>query len=159
MTMRKLSIGIVASAFCVLAMCSGCASQPPDVEGVLQLPLQATTAAGHVYRLKNATFQITGAAIRTLSSEASVPTATSVLANLPIGSYTIALQPGWTLARLDGAGTEQTVSAQLVSAGTMPFSIQSQQLTPVTFTFETDGTVVMMGEGTLGVNIAVNERD
>jgi hypothetical protein len=81
--------------------------------GSLSLPLRATAASGHVYRLREAFFSITntanGETVAVLSSEDDLSRAvlTSIIQT---GEYTVTLQPGWFMERLisSGGGTGGT---------------------------------------------------
>jgi hypothetical protein len=74
--------------------------------GSLQMPLQAVAASGHVYRLRNAVFQVTNFA----SGESSFlfsendPNSVLLTAILNTGDYTVTLQPGWFMERLVSGG-------------------------------------------------------
>jgi hypothetical protein len=126
------------------------AGAPPV--GVLQMPLVAT-AEGNTYRLRHATFTVTGPTAATLDSEAQ-PDAASLTATLTTGAYSIALAPGWSLERLDGGGAV-VVSAALTSPNPTTFTIAAAATTMVAYQFTTDGRVVTFNMGTLEVTIGV----
>jgi hypothetical protein len=123
-----------------------------QANGVLQMALTAS-AEGHTYRLRHATFAITGATSATLDSEAQ-PDATSLTATLATGAYSIELAPGWSLERLDAAGPV-TVAATLTSPNPTTFTIATGATTTVAYQFATDGTMVSFGQGALEVTIGV----
>jgi hypothetical protein len=120
--------------------------------GVLQMALTAS-AEGHTYRLRHATFAITGTSSATLDSEAQ-PDATSLTATLATGAYSIELAPGWSLERLDAAGPV-TVAATLTSPNPTTFAIATGATTTVAYQFATDGATVSFGQGALEVTIGV----
>src|SRR5262249_49773628 len=115
-------LGLAASAAVL-----GCALEPgSDTEtttsdgsrntGTGRLELQGPAANGTVYRLRQATFTISTTPPTTLSSDANPANATALTATLPAGSYSVSLQNGWVLDRVNAQGTTQPVVANLVSA-------------------------------------------
>ena len=135
----------------------GC-NREPDATGAIKMQLR-TDVNGNSYRLRDATFTISqgGAPVAAINTEAN-PNATSVQQTLAAGSYDINLATGWRLEKMiAGSGGFQTVSAQLVSANPVPGTITSGQTTPVAYAFRTDGTVIVVGDGTLNLTIEVTD--
>jgi hypothetical protein len=120
-------------------------------EGNLSMQL-STEVNGVVYRLREALFEVSGPESLTLSSGDSP----SVEQLLDAGDYTVNLNDGWRLEREFPSGF-QTVAAELVSPNPAPFTVLAGQTTNVTYAFETDGTIVSLGEGTLDLRIQVTE--
>ena len=120
-------------------------------EGTLSMRL-STEVNGVTYRLREALFEVSGAESLTLSSGDSP----SIEQLLTAGDYTVNLSDGWRLEREFPSGF-QTVAAELVSPNPAPFTVVAGQTTDVAYVFETDGTIVSMGEGTLNLRIQVNE--
>jgi hypothetical protein len=90
----------------VLALLAGCSSgqsgaPTPLDTGTFRMALTATTN-GHTYRLRQATFQITGPTSTVLDTEAQPDTA-ALTATLNTGSYSVLLGGPWFLERLDPA--------------------------------------------------------
>jgi hypothetical protein len=141
---------------CLLVAAFGGCTRESDATGVITMQLR-TDAGGNSYRLRSATFNVlqAGATVAAIDTETD-PTATSVQQALAAGSYTVNLTAGWRLEKLIG-GSFQTVSAQLVSANPVPVTITSGQTTPVAYAFQTDGTVVVVGDGTLDLTIQVTD--
>jgi hypothetical protein len=110
---------------------------------------------GNTYRLRNARFDVTGPQNITLDSETDL-TLTTLTATLSTGDYTINLEPGWSLERLD-AGNFDVVDATLTSANPRPFQILGGGTTNVAYQFSTSGMLVTIGTGTLDVSIEVTE--
>ncbi len=135
----------------------GTSSAHEDVGGLLQMPLTAVSASGRLYRLRNATFDITGAQSTSLSSETN-PAAQDLVTNLPPGSYSIQLRAGWRMERQSDAGF-LAVDAALTSSQAVMFLIMDHQITNVAFRFAVAGDVVVVGNGTLDVGITIDERD
>jgi hypothetical protein len=87
-----------------------CSSDSPDKggeeadAGTLSLALQATSASGSVYRLRDARFRInnvnTGDVVKTLKSESGLAEAQELTTLLNTGDYTVTLLPGWRLERI-----------------------------------------------------------
>ncbi|MEM7158238.1 MAG: hypothetical protein AAF799_35690 [Myxococcota bacterium] len=125
--------------------------------GTLRMGLSGTDDEGRQYVLTDAVFDVTGQENVQLST-ASLPTPTTpIVAGLGNGAYQIELQPGWVLQRLDPAGTQSIplTSAMLTSANPVDFSIIAFDTTNVTFVFSVDGEEVVIGEGTLEVDIDI----
>ncbi|MET0283788.1 MAG: hypothetical protein ABW352_04940, partial [Polyangiales bacterium] len=67
----------------------------PDLSASVRLPLQTSSDDGTTYLLRDATLELSGAAMLTLSGadkELSTP--------LPAGSYTLFLRPGYRVIEL-----------------------------------------------------------
>lgn len=148
------SISLVVLASVVTL--AGCGSSRTKTEpvGKLQMNLVGQGSDGLTYRLTNGTFQITGHASATLSTETN-PDATVLSIDLPAATnYSILLEAGWALQRLEG-GVWVPQAAALISANPASFTIMASQTTTVTFVFEVDGGTVGIGPGTLDVLIDV----
>jgi hypothetical protein len=144
---------------------AGCALSPEDDEisrtgsdesgtGSVRLDLQGTASNGTVYRLSNATFTINTTPPTIVSSDGANAAATTIVQQLPAGSYNITLEPGWVLDRMNGA-TSTAVVATLANSAVQMFSIQEARTTSVTYQFRTSGVVITTG--TLNVGIGVTE--
>ncbi|WP_437954843.1 hypothetical protein WME76_25130 [Sorangium sp. So ce119] len=114
-----------------------------------------TQANGRVYRLSNAVFSVEGPIVTYLSSSDD-PGETALTAALPVGDYTSFLETGWVLERDDG-GTFVPVQATLVSGNPALFTIHEGATTALVYRFQTDGTVVTIGDGQLDISIEVTE--
>jgi hypothetical protein len=138
----------------------GCQDQPVSESeqqmGTVRLPL-VTSADG--YRLIDATFVIksqAGTLIATLDSE-SAPDAQALTAALNQGTYTVGLQDGWTLSKIENGGTETAVRAALTSVNPQTFQINTGLDTDISFSFTTDLGIVTIGEGSVNVGVDVSE--
>jgi hypothetical protein len=151
---------ILGALTCALAI-GACRNKPDVTVGSVSLPLQAAAASGNIYQLRNATFLLVGGASTvTLSSASSPDTATALVApNLPVGSYTAELLPGWTMVRVLAGAPVQSVQAALLSANPTSFSVASMTDTTVGFAFEAQGDVVDTSQGNARIVITVTERD
>lgn len=133
---------------------SACSDLPDLPIGQMQLALTSGAGDTH-YRLAKADFALSGAAELDLSTDDAAASDT-LQRSLPVGDYSVELQPGWQLERLSAAGS-QIVAADLASANPMSFSITAGQLTTLTFQFKTKGTPPPDGsDGQLRVGIAVD---
>lgn len=152
-------LALTAGTLAVTGCASGAGDQGSDEAhegnvGTVALSLTGQ-ANGKTYRLRHATFDVTGPTTTTLDSETD-PNGTILAATLATGGYSITLQDGWSLERLDPMGA-QTVSAQLGSPNPQSFMIGSGSTARVAFQFVTDGTIVNIGTGTLEVSIGVTD--
>lgn len=121
-----------------------------------QVSLALTAVSGTTtYRLADATFDIEGPTATVLSS-ADDPSITVLTAELATGNYLSTLQGGWQLERFDGTAFVP-VEATLVSANPADFTITDGQVTDLVYQFDTDGTIVTIGTGSLNISIDVNE--
>jgi hypothetical protein len=137
-----------------LAACAGTKGSPAESgSGHLSVALTAA-AGGHLYRLRDAMFDVSGPTPTTLSSETDAG-ADLVSGLLSPGDYVVALRDGWRLERED---TEPaiTVDAALTSRNpTSPLPVRAGRTTPVVFQFSTSGVPVTFGK--LDISIQVNE--
>jgi hypothetical protein len=131
---------------------SGAPGAKNKAMGTIRMTLTAQTN-GTTYRLRNAIFDISGVVSLSLDSETN-PNASVLSATLPAGNYSIYLQDGWFLERLDGT-TFVVVDATLVSPNPTSFAIVTATTTNVLYQFATNGTIVSIGSGTLDVSIDV----
>jgi hypothetical protein len=122
--------------------------------GSLRMALSAS-ANGRTYRLRQATFTVSGPTSTVLETEAQ-PDAPALTATLDVGSYTIQLGGSYFLERVAGSGPVR-VAATLTSPNPAAFQITAGVTTGVAFQFSTDGTVVTIGTGSVSVTTQVNE--
>jgi hypothetical protein len=146
--------GCLAAAAALLGASLGCSpggpasDAPLRPEGSLTLALR-TEALGAVYRLRDATFEVTGAEEVTLWSE-TAPDAPLIRQSLRSGAYRVALQPNWRLERsTDGEASFATVMAELTSHPSKSFNILGGRSTPVSYQFR------VAGRGDLELSIEV----
>ncbi|WP_437779196.1 hypothetical protein [Sorangium sp. So ce1097] len=110
---------------------------------------------GRVYRLSNALFAIEGPIFTYLSSS-DRPDETVLSAALPTGDYQGFLEPGWVLERYEG-DTFVPVQAALISPNPAGFTIFDGATTELVYRFQTDGTIITIGNGQLDISIEVTE--
>jgi hypothetical protein len=156
MTKQGIGIALMLGAVALATVSTSCSSAGDDKTesqvGTLNMPL-VSQANGVTYRLRNAVFVVNGPQAAVLSSEDD-PNATTISAELESGDYSIDLQDGWTLERLDGTAFVQ-VDATLISPDPTTFHISANTPTGVTYQFSTNGVIVSIGKGTLNVGISV----
>jgi len=130
--------------------------------GTLSVALTATTTSGTTYRLRMATFTVTGPQSATLSTEPNID-ATVLSQTLTEGTgYSVTLGSvagsSWYIERLDDAGPT-TVNASLIGPVTRSFFIPANGVTNVAYSFNVDGKPIVLGQGRLDVTVNVNECD
>jgi hypothetical protein len=112
-TMQYVHVLAVGSALATLAGCvqpGPAESEQPREFATLGMPL-VTQANGVTYRLREATFNVSGPVSVLLSSDTD-PLADAITATLPTGDYTVLLEPGWTLTREDASGIPDPVQPE-----------------------------------------------
>lgn len=141
---------------CFTAACSVDSTQNESV-GQVKMNLTGTSIEGNIYRLRAATFSISGPTAVVLDTETD-PDLTVLSADLPVGDYTSTLTGPWYLERADGMGAFTPVAATLISENPLPFAILPSTATDVVYQFATDGTVVTIGDGSVNISIDVIEQ-
>jgi hypothetical protein len=132
-----------------------------SVTGDLRLPL--VTPGQNAYRLRYATFNIQGGpgggVFVSLDTESDLA-ALEMRATLPQGAYTITLNDGWFIEKLDqDAGIVPTINAALLSDNPRTFDILDEQLTSLVYEFATNEGTVRLGEGDVSLSLAVTPND
>jgi len=122
--------------------------------GTLSLSL-ATTSQGRNYRLRQASFDISGPSHSVLDNEQN-PDAPSLSTQLDPGSYEITLNGPWFLERLDADGPVR-LTASLTSANPARVEITAGSTSSVVFRFATDGTMVTVGGGALAIGVEIDD--
>ena len=176
----------VASTALAAVLVGGCGgvAEPGTEVGELGLTLLTTGDSGVEYRLRNALFLIRGPENVDVCSEDSLDES-FIVVPLESGDYQVTLNGGSGGAGGDGgaggmAGTVGSggtgtdcepwfleysangrpfapIEARLVSDNPADATIDTDQITLVTFVFEVDGRLINFGPGTLAINIDVTE--
>jgi hypothetical protein len=94
-----------------------------DLSGAVRIPLEASAPDGTSYRLKGATFEISGSAMVTLSDGDAREQADELVSPLPAGGYSLYLKPGWELVSIAADGTVTTLTATSVARNPTPFNV------------------------------------
>ena len=160
--MKAFSLWMILAATLPLAAvstsCGDSSSQEASALGNLQLRLLGHSSSGLAYRLRQATFEITGTSTATLSSETDRD-AESLVEELPVGPYEVSLSTGWFLEKQASDGTFERVKAVLTSANPTQFSIAEQQTTKVQFAFKAGDDVIEVGDGQLEIGIVIVDQN
>ncbi len=146
-------MGLLGAA--ALPACGSDVPQETKRSGTLQVALTGVSNSGAQYRLSNGTFNVVGPTSTSFSTETD-PDSSSILVDLAAGDYEITLEDGWVLEKLVG-GEYVPTEATLESPNPAMFSIASSTQTGVLFQFHSEGEVVELGDGTLEVDIAVDD--
>ena len=145
------SLALVCS---FLLACGG--AEVPEI-GEVDLALVGTTSSGAVYRLRDARFSVRGREVVTIAAGDFPANADTIGVPLAAGAYTITLESGWTLARVEGSTETAVRDARLVSTNPASFAVAEGIATPVTFRFETAGEPLELTPGSLAIDISVDE--
>jgi hypothetical protein len=144
--------------WCVAALVIACGHQgDPEGEadfGSVSLPL-VTTSGSVQYRLSDAVISLDGPTSTQMASSGD-PAEGVLTATLVAGDYSATLEPGWVLERDAGSGF-RAVQAELLSPNPHPVTIRSGVTTALTYRFETDGTIIAVGDGELQIDLQVVE--
>jgi hypothetical protein len=161
--MARQLLGVTVLSL-VLAACS---STPIDssneqgsteeAAGSLSLPL--TTQVGSVtYRLRLASFVISGPNLKTARTVKPLDDAPNHLETLPVGSYSIQLQNGWVLEKRDVSEKLYTaVKAQLVTDNPLAVDVDGKIVADAFFGFATTSGDVVLGSGAANIRIGVQD--
>jgi hypothetical protein len=130
--------------------------------GSVTLALQATSTSGKVYRLRNASFVLTGPSSVTLQTPTPAVNDSEqfLRTTLLSGNYSALLEPGFEMWRIAPDGSEGVIAAELTSGNPIEFRVMEGSETPVVFSFavEDDGNV-SFGSGSARVEIEVGEGE
>jgi hypothetical protein len=152
----------VTASLAIALLCGACSthseSSPAASIGKLEMPL-LTTANGATYRLVNVQGYINGGPNNYYNYVyESNPDETTLAVDLPVGNYSIYLN-SWSLQRADADGVFQPVVAQMESYYSQYFTIYNGTSTTVSFSFMTDGIIVVVGSGHLNIVAHVDVAD
>ena len=160
---RRIGVALILGALSIGAAigCSG--DDGPSVAptgsqtqlGSISMPLRGQVD-GITYRLRDAVFSISGPQAASLDSEAD-PDASVLSVQLPGGGYSIDLQDGWRLERLDGMNFV-TVQATLISPDPAGAQVLASATTRVSFVFSTDDGIITLEPGVLEIGIEVQRN-
>jgi hypothetical protein len=147
----------IAIATLSAALAAACAVEET---GDLHLSLTGTGRySGTEYRLRNAELVVSGGgATRVYSTEVD-PERTVITTPLPTGEYGLYVSGSWFLERRQGDGTFEIVSATFISNNPQGFTIVDGESTRVPLRFNVGVELVPLGEGTLTVDLGVEEID
>jgi hypothetical protein len=121
----------------------------PDLSGSVRIALTTTADDGTTYLLRDATLEISGAAMMTLTSPSSSDdrsTAESLVTPLPAGSYTLFVRPGFVLVEVDPSGVQRRVDdASLAGGNPLHFTLREVQDSTLKLAFSRGDQRVVFG--------------
>jgi hypothetical protein len=127
---------------------SACAVDDAEPTASIAIPL-VQAVGDDIYRLANATFEVTGpdAAVQTIDGNVD---AASVTIPVAPGGYTVRLLPGWTLEQLADDGTATTLEALLGNQNPQAVHVFPDTALEVAFRF-----FVRTSTGSLTISLGV----
>jgi len=140
------SLPLLGSLLC-LSACSNELSESdamfPSVDrsGSVQVALVSNAANGAHYRLRKATFEVSGNAMLTLSSRDR----DQLHAPLPEGDYQLFLRPGYELVERAADGSERLISAQLNTPNPMHLHVAPHTDGSVALSFHAEQGEIAFG--------------
>jgi hypothetical protein len=121
----------------------------PDLSGSVRIPLSTSASDGTTYLLRDATVEISGAAMMTLGASTLTQQPggepDALTAPLPAGSYTLYLRPGFSLVEVDARGVERPVEAKLHGDNPKHFVLRELQDSTLKLAFVHAGRPVVFG--------------
>jgi len=153
---------LVTAAVCLaLAACNYEAADSGASVGTLRVALTGVDEGGQTYRLRQATFDISGysyldgsSVMSSVSSETDVDAEVIAERLLP-GSYTVTLADGWHIERQTPDGFQPVAQAILLSSRQQSVGIAENQSSQVYFQFGVDGSLIDFHHGDLVIGITV----
>ncbi len=140
------------------ALVGACSPTEAPEAGVLNLALRSAGADGAMYRLREATWQLDGAADATISGEAAGPDADGIAVDVPAGWTQVTLTNGWYL-ETERNGGWTSVDAWLVSENPQWVEVYPGVVSRVDFTFQLDSGEFVGPSGGIILDITVNAAD
>src|SRR5690242_14393605 len=161
--MAKHLLGVTVLSL-VLAACSSTPIDPSNEQGSTEeaagsVTLPLTTQVGDItYRLRTATFVITGETLATGRTVKPLDDAQFHVEKLPVGSYSILLKPGWVLEKRGAAEKAFTaVKAELVTDNPLSVEVDGKTVADAFFGFVTTSGDVTLGDGSARIHIGVQD--
>lgn len=114
-----------------------------DDSGSIKVALVGKDAAGKSYRLRKATFEVSGNAMLTLQGRDDA----DLQAPLPQGDYQMYLRPGYELIERTADGSDRAVTARLSSPNPARLHVTSRIDGSVVLTFRAEHGEIAFGEG------------
>ncbi len=134
-----------------------CSSNPVEASGRLDIALLGQSPAGTIYRLRDAALTVQGPSNTIFFNTEEDPNRTTLSANVVPGSYTVFLQEGWHLERVNANGTTVRVLANFLSPNPQTFTVQSNARTVVTMHFRAGADDVNMDQGSFDIVLTVDD--
>jgi hypothetical protein len=118
-----------------------------DYTGSVKIPLTATDAEGNTYRLRGATFEISGSAMVTLSDKDAAKDADGVVTPLPPGSYSLYLRPGFEVVAVASDGTVSNATASMIGTNPLNFRVGQMSDESLKLEFKSGERAIVFGGG------------
>jgi hypothetical protein len=140
-----------ALAFLCLLALSACGSELRESEamfhlsddsGSIQVALLGSDANGTQYRLRKATFELSGNAMLTLQGRNHDQVSTPA----PQGDYQMFLRPGYELVERDPSGNERVIHASLSSPNPARLHVTAHKDGAVALSFRTEHGDIAFGQ-------------
>ena len=144
-----------AAWLCLVVAGGGCDGVRDPSLGSFSLGLAGQGATGVIYRLRDATITVAGAASTRDWHTEDDPDQTVLSDEVAAGDYSVQLHDGWRIERLNGTAAT-TVAARLVSDNPAAFSVVASRRTSVVLRFRVDGDTVAM-DGGYDLTISVDD--
>lgn len=154
------AVCLVSLALAAAPGCSDGGARSPAGEeeatemGRVGFALTGLSTSGKPYRLVG-DIVVTGALNLTISTEEHLDQSV-VSRDLPVGGYLASLED-WTLETEGEDGTWTSIRARLISTTPLPFVVEDQETTSVTFRFKAGDQVIELGNGRVNFGIAVED--
>jgi hypothetical protein len=122
--------------------------------GTVTFMLTATGASGTVYRLRSATFMVSGPETKSIASPTDpADTSAAITTQFRPGAYQITLATGWQMWRIPTSGAPVAAPATLLSPATNSFMVVSGQDSKVVYQFNVAGDTLVPGTLTIGISV------
>lgn len=144
--------------------CSVTSPRGLDSEGLGRLELRLSTVRDGVrYSLTRGVIAFEGPSSGVLHSEGNIVGET-LQHNLPSGDYRATMRPGWVITRVEvdapaGTAPRPVASARMTSSNPQAFSIRSNEVTPLAFSFVVEGQALEFEFGTVEVKVEIQVQD
>jgi Lysyl oxidase len=156
--MRRLTweLGLLAGLMLATVL-AGCASNPVENTGKLDVALLGVSPSGTVYRLRQASLTVQGPASTTFFNTEEDPNRTTLSADVVAGEYSVFLQEGWHLERIAADGSGVRVQATFLSANPQLFTVSANSRTVVNLHFRAGPDDVVMDQGSFDIVLQVDD--
>jgi hypothetical protein len=135
---------------------AGQSDQESADQGTVELALTTVGKSGDVYRLRYATFDLTGPQHVRMSTREDLATedGKSLETSLLAGRYEVSLEPGWQLLRVAKDGTEQGVDAVVTSLNPQALNVRAKETNKLSFAFRiATGDDLAFGDAEIGITV------
>lgn len=159
---RVSGVALGGAAALAMAACAGATAPAENTgpggaqQGTIGMALAGQAPSGAKYRLRRAMIELDGPTTAYISTEDD-PNRTLFSADVIAGSYTVSLDGGWQLERVDFTGAGEAVDAVLTSSNPQTVSVFVGIRTPVEFHFQVSGEDIELDRGGIDIGIDVDD--